>query len=175
MQCPYCDHAESRVLESRSTEAGKSIRRRRQCLECHHRFTTYERIESVPIFVIKQDGTKECFDPSKLLRGIIRACEKTNISQDSLEIFVEELETQLQQNPQREVSSYEIGEYVLDYLRRENEVAYIRFASVYGKFQGVKDFIELLNSLQQQAHLSPANLHPSLSYTSSIQSTLSMS
>ena len=162
MQCPYCDHDESRVLESRSKEGGKTVRRRRQCTNCHHRFTTYERIESLPIIVIKQDGTKECFDHSKLLRGIIRACEKTNISQENLERFVEKLETQLQQRPQRQVSSYEIGEYVLNYLRQENEVAYIRFASVYGKFQGVKDFMEILNHLQQHSHI-PSNLHSSLS------------
>ncbi len=171
MECPYCNHPESRVLESRSTEGGKTIRRRRQCLECLHRFTTYERIESPPIIVIKQDGTKECFDNSKLLRGIIRACEKTSISQENLEIFVEELETQLQQRPQRQVSSYEIGEYVLDYLRQENEVAYIRFASVYGKFQGFKDFIELLNHLQQHSPLSNSLSQSSLNYVSPVPSS----
>lgn len=167
MQCPYCDHTESRVLESRSTEGGKSVRRRRQCLNCLNRFTTYERIECLPIIVVKQDGTKECFDPSKLLRGIIRACEKTSISQESLEIFVENLETLLQQRPQRQVSSYEIGEYVLEYLRQENEVAYIRFASVYGKFQGVKDFIQLLHNLQQQNSCASCQIPSTLSYASS--------
>lgn len=171
MQCPYCDHPESRVLESRSTEGGKTIRRRRQCLDCQHRFTTYERIESLPIIVVKQDGTKECFDPSKLLRGIIRACEKTSISQESLEIFVEELETQLQQRPQRQVTSYEIGEYVLDYLRQENEVAYIRFASVYGKFQGFNDFIELLSNLQEHSSLNSQYLQPSLSCVLPVQTS----
>ncbi|MGF1479194.1 MAG: transcriptional regulator NrdR [Cyanophyceae cyanobacterium] len=150
MQCPYCQHTNSRVLESRSTEAGQSIRRRRECLECRHRFTTYERIEFVPITVIKQDGKRESFDRHKLLRGMMRACEKTALSRQRLETIVEEIEAQLQQRPEREVASHEIGELVLQYLQQENEVAYVRFASVYGRFKGIKDFIEALNHLQMQ-------------------------
>ena len=150
MQCPYCQNTESRVLESRSTEGRQSIRRRRECLNCKHRFTTYERIEFVPITVIKRDGKRESFDRSKLLRGIIRACEKTGISYQRIESLVNEIEVQLQQNFEREFTSNEIGELVLKYLRQENEVAYIRFASVYRKFQGIKDFVETLHHLQNE-------------------------
>jgi transcriptional repressor NrdR len=150
MQCPYCQYTNSRVLESRSAENGQSIRRRRECLQCKHRFTTYERIEFVPITVLKYDGTKESFDRSKLLRGMVRACEKTGIAYDRLETIVDEIESQLQQCPERAISSYEIGQLVLEHLRRENEVAYVRFASVYGRFQGIKEFVETLNQLQKK-------------------------
>lgn len=153
MQCPTCQHTDSRVLESRSTEAGQSIRRRRECLRCNHRFTTYERIEFVPITVLKRGGKRESFDRSKLLRGIIRACEKTNIPDHRLETLVEELEAELQQRTIREVSSQEIGELVLARLQHLSEVAYIRFASVYRQFQGIRDFIETLNHLQHHLDL----------------------
>lgn len=155
MQCPYCQNTESRVLESRSTEGRQSIRRRRECLNCKHRFTTYERIEFVPITVIKRDGKRESFDRSKLLRGIVRACEKTGVSYSRIESLVDEIEVQLQQNFEREFTSNEIGELVLNYLRQENEVAYIRFASVYRKFQGIKDFVETLNHLQSKDGTEP--------------------
>ena len=151
MQCPFCQYTNSRVLESRSAEGGHSIRRRRECLQCKHRFTTYERIEFVPITVLKYDGKKESFDRSKLLRGMVRACEKTGISHDRLEAIVDEIESQLQQSPERTISSYEIGQLVLQYLRRENEVAYVRFASVYSRFQEIKEFVETLNQLQQHS------------------------
>ncbi|MBR8827621.1 MAG: transcriptional regulator NrdR [Gomphosphaeria aponina SAG 52.96 = DSM 107014] len=164
MQCPYCQHTSSRVLESRCTEGGQSIRRRRECLECRHRFTTYERIEFVPITVIKRDGSRESFDRSKLLRGIVRACEKTDISSGRLETLVDEIEAQLMVSSQREVNSQEIGELVLNYLRYESEVAYVRFASVYKKFQGIKDFVATLNQLQEstgeQLDLRAATLPP---------------
>ncbi|ACB49742.1 hypothetical protein cce_0391 [Crocosphaera subtropica ATCC 51142] len=155
MQCPYCQHTNSRVLESRSSEGGQSIRRRRECLNCKHRFTTYERIEFVPITVIKHDGKKESFDASKLLRGMVRACEKTGISHQRLETIVDDIEAYLQQRPQREVTTHEIGQLVLKYLREENEVAYIRFASVYGRFKGIKDFVETLDQLQEETISSP--------------------
>ncbi|MEW6494479.1 MAG: transcriptional regulator NrdR [Cyanobacteriota bacterium] len=151
MRCPYCQHTDSRVLESRSTEAGQSVRRRRECLQCKHRFTTYERIEYVPVSVIKRDGKRESFDRSKLLRGIVRACEKTGIPQRRLEVLVDEIEAEFQQRAGREVSSNEIGELVLQYLRDESEVAYIRFASVYRQFQGIRDFVETLNGLKSHA------------------------
>jgi transcriptional repressor NrdR len=150
MQCPYCQSTESRVLESRSTEGGQSIRRRRECLCCKHRFTTYERIEFVPITVIKRDGSRESFDRSKLIRGMIRACEKTEIAYKRIEAIVDEIEAHLQQSLEREFTSNEIGEMVLKYLRQENEVAYVRFASVYRKFKGIKDFVETLNYLQKE-------------------------
>jgi len=148
MQCPYCQHTDSRVLESRSTEEGQSIRRRRECLRCKGRFTTYERIESVSIKVIKQSGKRELFERGKLLRGITRACYKTGVSLERLEAIVDEIESQLQQRPEREVASQEIGQLVLRYLCQENEVAYVRFASVYGKFKGIRDFVETLDRLQ---------------------------
>ncbi len=148
MQCPYCQNTDSRVLESRSSENGQSIRRRRECLKCKHRFTTYERIEFVPIAVIKKDGKRESFDRSKLLRGIVRACEKTGIAHTRLEEIVDDIESRLQQEPRREVTSHSIGRLVLEYLRHESEVAYLRFASVYGNFQGIRDFVETLADLQ---------------------------
>lgn len=150
MHCPNCQHTESRVLESRSTESGQSIRRRRECLSCKQRFTTYERIELVPITVIKRDGSRESFERAKLLRGILRACEKTKISYQKAEAIIDNIEAKLQQNSGREFSSSEIGELALQNLRHENEVAYIRFASVYRKFQGIKDFVETLNHLQNE-------------------------
>ncbi|WP_036484493.1 transcriptional regulator NrdR [Myxosarcina sp. GI1] len=150
MHCPSCQHTESRVLESRSTESGQSIRRRRECLKCKHRFTTYERIEFIPIAVIKRDGSRESFDRSKLLRGIIRACEKTEISNQKIQAIVEEIEARLQQNLKREFTSAEVGELVLEHLRQESEVAYVRFASVYRNFQGIKDFVETLEHLQHE-------------------------
>ncbi len=152
MQCPHCQHHHSRVLESRSSEGGQSIRRRRECLECKHRFTTYERIEFLPITVIKQDGERQSFDRNKLLQGMVRACEKTGISFQRLEHIVEKIEFQLQQAPKREIASEVIGQMVLAHLRKENEVAYIRFASVYGRFQGITDFVKTLNQLQTEAN-----------------------
>ena len=159
MQCPYCQNTESRVLESRSTEGRQSIRRRRECLNCKHRFTTYERIEFIPITVIKRDGSRESFDRSKLIRGIIRACEKTGVSYQRIESLVDEIEVELQQNFEREFTSNEIGELVLKYLRKENEVAYIRFASVYRNFQGIKDFVETLSQLKNEEDAEPVEFY----------------
>lgn len=150
MRCPFCQHTDSRVLESRSAESGQSVRRRRECLDCKHRFTTYERIEFVPVTVIKRDGKRESFDRSKLLRGIVRACEKTGIPAIRIDELVDELEAELQQQTSREVSSSEIGELVLGQLQSISEVAYIRFASVYRQFQGIRDFVDTLNHLQNQ-------------------------
>lgn len=150
MQCSHCQHHNSRVLESRSSEGGQTIRRRRECLQCKHRFTTYERIELLPVTVIKHTGERQSFDRAKLLQGMVRACEKTDISLQRLESIVEEIESQLQKKPKREIRSEEIGQMVLRYLRQENEVAYIRFASVYGRFQGIADFMNTLEHLQQE-------------------------
>ncbi|HEY9663885.1 MAG TPA: transcriptional regulator NrdR [Allocoleopsis sp.] len=151
MRCPFCQFPDNRVLESRSAESGQSVRRRRECLRCSRRFTTYERIEFVPIVVIKRNGERESFDRSKLLKGIVRACEKTGIPHMQLENLVDEIEAELQQQAVREVASYEIGEVVLKHLQKLNEVAYIRFASVYKQFKGIKDFVEILNHLQESA------------------------
>ena len=150
MQCPFCQHPNNRVLESRSAESGRSIRRRRECLECQRRFTTYERIEYVPITVVKQSGDRESFDRSKVLRGVVRACEKTGTQAPMLEALVDDIEAELQQRARREVASTEIGELVLKRLKRVSEVAYIRFASVYRQFQGIQDFTETLNHLNAE-------------------------
>ena len=139
MQCPFCQHPNNRVLESRSAEGDRSIRRRRECLECERRFTTYERIEYVPVAVIKRGGDRESFDRSKLLRGIMTACEKTGISPRSVEMMVDEIEAELQQQAIREVTSEEIGERVISRLQQLSEVAYVRFASVYRQIQGIQD------------------------------------
>ena len=149
MQCSYCQYTDSRVLESRSTEAGQSIRRRRECLKCKHRFTTYERLEFVPVTVIKQDARREYFDRSKLLRGIIHACQKTGLTPDTLESIVDDIESQLQTRSLREVTTAEIGELVLIELRPLSEVAYVRFASVYRQFQGIRDFVDTLHQLNE--------------------------
>lgn len=149
MRCPFCQCPNNRVLESRSAESGQSVRRRRECLDCERRFTTYERIEFVPIIVIKRNGDRESFDRSKLLKGIACACEKTGVSALTQENFVDEIEAELQQRSIREVSSSDIGELVLKHLRQLNEVAYVRFASVYRQFTGVSDFIQVLEHLQQ--------------------------
>lgn len=148
MRCPFCQFPDNRVLESRSAESGHSVRRRRECLRCNRRFTTYERIEFVPVVVLKKSGERESFDRSKLLQGIVTACEKTGISHAKLEAIVDEIEAELQQRSAREVSSNEIGELVLNHLQNLNEVAYVRFASVHRQFQGIRDFVETLNHLK---------------------------
>lgn len=148
MRCPHCQFTDNRVLESRSAESGQSIRRRRECLRCKYRFTTYERVEFVPITVIKRNGDRESFDRNKLLRGIVRACEKSGVSSIELENLVDEIELELQQRLVREIPSNEIGELVLQRLQTLNEVAYVRFASVYRQFRGIRDFVETLNHLQ---------------------------
>ncbi len=151
MQCPSCQNTDSRVLESRSADTGKSVRRRRECLNCSSRFTTYERIESIPISIIKKDGSRELFNKEKLMQGISRACEKTNFSSESIINFVDSIESQILQENNKDIKSSDIGELILDNLRKENEVAYIRFASVYRKFNGVKDFIATLQSLKNSS------------------------
>ncbi len=152
MQCPICQHTSSRVLESRSADSGKSIRRRRECLNCKHRFTTYERIERVPVTVIKRDGKRESFERAKLLRGLVRACEKTGITAAELETIINDIELEFQRRSLREVSSQQIGEFALERLKQISEVAYIRFASVYRQFQGIRDFVDTLAQFQQNHH-----------------------
>jgi len=148
MQCPTCQNTDSRVLESRSADSGKSVRRRRECLNCSFRFTTYERVESMPVSVIKKDGSRELFDKQKLFTGISRACEKTNFGSEAIINFVDGIESQIVQDSNKDIKSSQIGELILKNLRKENEVAYIRYASVYRKFNGVKDFISTLESLK---------------------------
>ncbi|WP_413442884.1 transcriptional regulator NrdR [Synechococcus sp. MIT S1220] len=154
MQCPSCQNTDSRVLESRAADGGRSVRRRRECLNCEFRFTTYERVETVPITVIKRNGNREIFNRSKLLHGMNRACEKTGLDTSRLEKMIEALELQLQQRSAREVSSAEIGELVLTQLKDVSEVAYIRFASVYRQFRGIDDFVSTLETMnREQEHL----------------------
>ena len=147
MQCPSCQNTDSRVLESRAADGGRSVRRRRECLHCDFRFTTYERVETVPITVLKRNGNRETFNRSKILNGLTLACQKTGLEQDRLESMVNELELQLQQRSGREVNSSEIGEMVLDQLSEMSEVAYVRFASVYRDFRGVNDFVAALEGI----------------------------
>ena len=148
MQCPACQNTDSRVLESRSADTGKCVRRRRECLNCDFRFTTYERVETVPITVIKRSNAKETFSRSKLINGLNRACEKTSISNNKIELIVDEIELQLQQRNPKEINSSELGELILLHLKPINEVAYIRFASVYRQFNGVNDFIDTLENFK---------------------------
>ncbi len=150
MQCPSCQHTDSRVLESRAADSGRSVRRRRECLNCEFRFTTYERVETVPITVVKRNGTRETFNRAKLLHGLLRACEKTGLEPARLEAVVDEIELELQQRSGREVTSCEIGELVLRHLSEMSEVAYVRFASVYRQFQGISDFVSTLEGLDKR-------------------------
>ncbi len=148
MQCPSCQNTDSRVLESRSADSGRSVRRRRECLNCDFRFTTYERVETTPINVLKRSGAKELFNRSKIINGLNRACEKTLIHGSKIEFIVDEIELELHQGVCKEIKSIEIGEMVLSHLKDINEVAYIRFASVYRQFNGINDFMKTLEALK---------------------------
>ena len=148
MQCPSCQNTDSRVLESRSADSGKSVRRRRECLNCDFRFTTYERVETTPINVLKRSGAKELFNRTKIINGLNRACEKTLINGSKIEFIVDEIELVLHQGVCKEIKSVEIGEMVLTHLKDINEVAYIRFASVYRQFNGINDFMKTLEALK---------------------------
>lgn len=147
MKCPYCGYEESKVIDSRPTDEGERIRRRRECLQCAKRFTTYEMIESLPIIVIKKDHSREAFDREKLLNGLLRACEKRPVSFDDLERTVDEIEGLLQNSLDREVQSDRIGELVMEKLKGLDEVAYVRFASVYRQFKDIETFMDELNKL----------------------------
>ena len=142
MKCPYCGYDESKVIDSRPTDEGERIRRRRECLKCGKRFTTYEVIETVPIIVIKKDKSRESFDRNKLLNGLLRACEKRPVSIDTLERVVDEIEGSLQNSLDREVPSSLIGKYAMEKLKTIDEVAYVRFASVYREFKDIATFKE---------------------------------
>ena len=147
MKCPYCSNLESKVVDSRPSDEGSSIRRRRECLECHKRFTTYETVESLPLVVIKRDGSRQTFDKSKLLNGMIRACEKRPVSFDTLNNIAAEIEQIVQNSLEREVSTGRIGELVMERLKPLDEVAYVRFASVYRQFKDISTFMTELNKL----------------------------
>ena len=147
MRCLFCGHLESKVIDSRSTEEGTTIRRRRECLACKKRFTTYEKIETIPIIVIKKDGTRETFDRDKISNGILRACEKRPVSLKEIEGLIDDIESKLYNMLEREVSSERIGEMVMERLQQLDEIAYVRFASVYRQFKDITTFRDELNKL----------------------------
>ena len=150
MKCPFCGYLDSKVVDSRPAEDGASIRRRRECLSCHKRFTTFEVMETLPVVVIKKDGSRQSFDRSKLLNGMIRACEKRPVPFETLEKIVDEIEQILQNEMNREVPSEQIGEMVMDRLKDVDEVAYVRFASVYRQFKDISTLMIELNKLLQE-------------------------
>ena len=147
MKCPYCGFEESKVIDSRPADEGERIRRRRECLKCGKRFTTHEVIETVPIVVVKRDKSREVFDRAKLTAGILRACEKRPVSVEQIEHMVDAIEAQLQSSLDREVTSMTIGELTMDQLKNVDEVAYVRFASVYRQFKDINTFMDELNKL----------------------------
>jgi transcriptional repressor NrdR len=140
MKCPFCGHADSKVIDSRESQKGISIRRRRECISCRKRFTTYEKIEEIPYMVVKKDGSRQPFDGQKLLRGLLKACEKRPVTVSGLEEIVEEIETKVQERPEKEITSSEIGQLVMERLKTLDKVAYVRFASVYREFKDVLEF-----------------------------------
>ena len=147
MKCPYCSHMESKVVDSRPTEEGNVIRRRRECFSCAKRFTTYEKVEDIPLMVVKKGGHREPFDRKKIMNGILRACEKRPVSISQIETIVNAIETEVYQSSDREVQSKEIGEKIMMHLKDLDEVAYVRFASVYRQFKDLNTFMEELNKL----------------------------
>lgn len=147
MKCPYCDYFESKVVDSRPTDEGQAIRRRRECIKCGKRFTTYEKIEEIPIIVVKKDGNRQAFDRNKLLNGIIKSCEKRPVSINEIEKIVDDIEKTLSNSLEKEVTSVEIGELVMNELKDVDEVSYVRFASVYRQFKDVNSFMEELKKI----------------------------
>ena len=147
MKCPFCGYEESKVIDSRPTDEGERIRRRRECLQCARRFTTYEIIESLPIIVIKKDKTRQSFSREKILNGMIRACEKRPVAMETIEKAIDDIEAEIQNSLDREVTSDKIGELVMSKLKEIDEVAYVRFASVYREFRDINTFMDELNKL----------------------------
>lgn len=147
MKCPFCGHTEDKVIDSRSSNEDRSIRRRRECLKCDKRFTTYEYVEQVSLMVIKKDGRREEFDRNKIISGIVKACEKRPVSVEKIEELVDKVERELQKNFDKEVKAQVVGELVMDYLHTLDEVAYVRFASVYRQFKDINHFMKELKEL----------------------------
>jgi transcriptional repressor NrdR len=147
MKCPFCGHAEDKVVDSRESREGEAIRRRRQCLGCRRRFTTYERIDEIPYMVVKKDGRREKFDRQKVLAGLLRACEKRPISMGKLENIVNEAEALVVESTDRERSTREIGQLLMERLKKLDKVAYVRFASVYQDFKDIREFMDELKTL----------------------------
>jgi transcriptional repressor NrdR len=152
LRCPFCGAADSKVIDSRSADEGNSIRRRRECSVCARRFTTYEVVEEIPLMVIKKDGRREMFDRGKLLGGIVRACEKRPVPVDIIEIAVSKIEKEIRNRSEREVSTRQIGEAVMQHLKEIDQVAYVRFASVYRQFADINNFMQELESLMKAQH-----------------------
>lgn len=150
MRCPFCGFLESKVIDSRESKKGISIRRRRECLSCKRRFTTYEKIEEIPYMVVKKDGTRQPFDTQKLLRGMMKSCEKRPIQISQLEEIIEEIESIVQERPDKEIAVAEIGQLVMDRLKVLDKVAYVRFASVYREFGDVAEFRRELEDLMKE-------------------------
>ena len=150
MKCPYCGDQDSKVIDSRHSEDGASIRRRRECLACQKRFTTYETVESLPIIVVKKDGSRQSFDRTKILNGMVRACEKRPVSMAEMEAAVTDIEQVMQNSLEREISSSEIGELVMERLKPLDEVAYVRFASVYRQFKDINSLMQELNKILEE-------------------------
>ena len=150
MKFPFCGYQESKVVDSRHSEDGASIRRRRECLSCNKRFTTYETVESLPIMVVKKDGSRQSFDRNKILNGMVRACEKRPVSVAKLEAAVDEIEQIIQNSLEREIRTSDIGELVMERLKPLDEVAYVRFASVYRQFKDINTFMQELNKILEE-------------------------
>jgi transcriptional repressor NrdR len=150
MKCPYCDHPESKVIDSRESKSGFTIRRRRECLSCEKRYTTYEKIEEIPYMVVKKDGRRQRFDNQNIMRGLLKACEKRPVPVAKLEEIVEEIENDLQERPEKEIKTAEIGQFVMDKLKSLDKVAYVRFASVYREFKDVLEFKKELEKLLKE-------------------------
>lgn len=147
MKCPFCEHAESKVVDSRESEEAQSIRRRRECLKCERRFTTYERIDEIPYMIVKKDGRRERFDRAKVQAGLLRACEKRPVSMSQIEEIVNAVEARVLESADREIASKLVGEILMTRLRELDKVAYVRFASVYLDFKDVKEFMDELKDL----------------------------
>ena len=150
MKCPFCNHLHDKVVDSRESKEGDAIRRRRECLACQRRYTTYERIDEVPYMVVKKDGRREKFDRQKVLAGLLKACEKRPVSMGKLSELVNQVESKVTDSPDREISTTDIGEFLIDSLRELDKIAYVRFASVYRDFQDEQAFFNELKSLMRQ-------------------------
>ena len=147
MKCPYCGCEDSKVVDSRPTDEGERIRRRRECFNCAKRFTTYEIVENTPLMIVKRDKSREPYNREKLTNGVLRACEKRPISVDQIDEVIDKVESKLYSGVEREISSVQVGEYTMEYLKELDEVAYVRFVSVYRQFQDIHSFLEELNRL----------------------------
>lgn len=153
MKCMYCGYTESKVIDSRSTDEGRTIRRRRECMQCGKRFTTYETIETTPVLVVKNGGNRQAFDPNKIKNGIIKACEKRPVSMYKIEKLVEDIKKQIYKSLEQEITSKQIGEMVMEGLRQIDEVAYVRYASVYRSFTDISSFMSELETLMQEGKI----------------------